>query len=273
MLLFKNLEFIYTVFDLIDKKLEKLSEHNQPTVNLRHKCYKHAALYAKKIFITNNQRKKIFIKNYNCFSKKIFTIQFPPSVCLNRLESKKVKINFADKTIDTYIFYPAQYWSHKNHSYVIKSMIKFRSNKLKKLGCIFTGHDKGQLSYLKEYAKKIGINKKIIFYNYLSNNQLVYLYKHCFCVLFPSLIGFDSFPLYEAFYFKKMIIYNKNIIDKLFIKNIIPLNVSKNYDLEKKILFLKKNNRIFKKILIKNNKLYKKNFSQLQIQFNNLIVN
>ena len=196
-LLFKNLSFVYTVFDLINKKLENLKEHNKTVINIRNKSYKHASLYAKKIFITNNYRRKIFIKKYSCKSSKIFTIQFPPNLCLAKTVSKKLKINFPDKKINSYMLYPAQYWSHKNHSYIIKSMKKFNSFTSRNIGCIFTGFDKGYLEYLQKLAKKEGVDSKIIFFNYLPNDQLVYLYKKCFCVLFPSLIGFDSFPLYE----------------------------------------------------------------------------
>ena len=231
-LLFKNLSFIYTVFDLIDKKLENLKEHDESTVKIRSRSYKHASLNAKKISITNDQRKKIFIKNYNCFLEKIFTIQFPPNICINKLKQKKFKIKFSNSKINSYVFYPAQYWSHKNHSYIIKAIAKFKSHKLKKIGCIFTGYDKGYLDYLRKLAIKEGVEKKIIFYNYLSNNELVYLYKNCLCVVFPSLIGFDSIPMFESFYFKKMIIYNQKTIDKVYNENIIPLDIKKYDDLE-----------------------------------------
>ena len=269
-LLFKNLSFVYTVFDLIDKKLVNLKEHNKAAINIRNKSYKHASLYAKKISITNNERRKIFIKNYNCKSSKIFTIQFPPNVCLIKTVSKKIKINFPDKKINSYMLYPAQYWSHKNHSYIIKSMKKFKSSKLRNIGCIFTGFDKGHLEYLQKLAIKEGVDSKIIFFNYLHNDQLVYLYKKCFCVLFPSLIGFDSFPLYESFYFKKIIIYNKYSIDKRYTDNIIPLDIKDYNALEKKILDLKKKKNFFNKKIISNLQFYKQFFFQLENQYYNL---
>ena len=269
-LLFKNLSFVYTVFDLIDKKLKNLEEHDKNAVNIRNKSYKHASLYAKKISITNNQRRKIFIRNYNCKSSKILTIQFPPNVCLTKTVSKGLKINFTDKKISSYMLYPAQYWSHKNHSYIIKSMKKFKSSKLRSIGCIFTGFDKGHLDYLQKLAIKEGVDSKIIFFNYLPNDQLVYLYKKCFCVLFPSLIGFDSFPLYESFYFKKMIIYNKYTVDKRYIDKIIPLDIKNYNSLEKKILDLKKNKIFFDKKINNNSQFYKNFFLQLENQYFNL---
>lgn len=272
-LLFKKLNFIYTVFDLIDKKLANLPEHGKSIINLRNKCYFHASSYAKKISITNENRRKIFIKNYNCLPQKIFTIQFPPTICLNKEKSQIIKIKFKDKKINSFIFYPAQYWSHKNHSYIIRAMKRFRSSKLKNLGCVFSGADKGSLDYLKKLSIKEGIENKVTFYNYLSNAQIKYLYKKCFCVIFPSLIGFDSFPLYETFFFKKIVIYNKDIIDKSLAKNIIPLNIKNNKDLEKRILDLLNNKKKYQKYLSINLKLYKKKFFKTKDELNSLILN
>ena len=272
-LLFKNLRFIYTVFDLIDKKLEDLEEHNKSTVNIRDKSYKHASLYAKKISITNDQRKKLFIRRYKCAKRKIFTIQFPPSICINKIKPKKVKIKFSDNKINSYMFYPAQYWSHKNHSYIIKSLNQFKSSKLKNVGCIFTGHDKGHLDYLKKLAVEAGVEKKIIFFNYLSNSELVYLYKKCLCVVFPSLIGFDSIPMYESFYFKKIIIFNQKTIDNYFNKNIVPLNVNKHNDLGRKILSIKNNDKLYKKIIKNNSVFFKKKFQKLENYYSDLLFN
>jgi glycosyltransferase involved in cell wall biosynthesis len=271
-LLFRNLNFIYTVFDLVEKKLENLSEHKESIISIRNKCYKHSAIYADKIFITNDQRKKIFINNYNCQEEKVFTIQFPPSLCSPKIESKKVVISFLNKKVNSYMLYPAQYWSHKNHSYIIKSMSRFRSSHLKNLGCIFTGNDKGYLSYLQILAKKQGVEEKIIFFNYLSNNQLVYLYNNSFCVLFPSLIGFDSFPLYESFYFKKMIIYNQYLIDKSYKNNVISLDIKKFDDLERKLLYFNQYKKHFKKKVSTNLQFYKKIFFQNENYFYNLLL-
>ena len=78
----------------------------------------------------------------------------------------------------------------------------------------------------------------MIFFDYLANKKLVYLYKKCFCVIFPSLIGFDIFPLYESFFFKKIIFYNKYSIDQRFKGNIIPLDIKNYGDLKKKIKLL-----------------------------------
>ncbi len=271
-LLFKKLSFIYTVFDLIDKKLRNLKEHNNNVVDIRNKSYKHAALYSKKIFITNDKRKKLFIRSYNCNPSKIFTIQFPPNVCLTKPISKRLNLNFSDKNINSFLLYPAQYWSHKNHSYIIKSMKKFKSKKLKNIGCVFTGFDKGNLNYLKKLSQKEGVSSKIIFFDYLANEKLVYLYKKCFCVLFPSLIGFDSFPLYESFFFKKMIIYNKYSIDQRFNENIIPLDIKNYSDLEKKIKLLKKKKHFYNKKINSNFKFYNKFFNKLEKQYQDLIL-
>ena len=53
-----------------------------------------------------------------------------------------------------YLFYPAQYWAHKNHIYILKALKILKSEEIADVGAIFTGSDKGNLSFLKEYAFK-----------------------------------------------------------------------------------------------------------------------
>ena len=99
------------------------------------------------------------------------------------------------------------------------------------------------------------------------------MYKKCLCVVFPSLIGFDSIPMYESFYFKKIIIYNQKTIDNHFNKNIVPLDINKLNDLGKKILSIKNNDKLCKKIIKNNSVFYKEKFQKLENYYSDLLLN
>lgn len=68
-------------------------------------------------------------------------------------------------------------------------------------------------------------------------------------------------------------IYNKDIIDKSFAKNIIPLNIKNKKDLEKRILDLLNNKKKYQKYLSNNFQLYQKKFFKIKDEFNTLILN
>ena len=62
-------------------------------------------------------------------------------------------------------------------------------------------------------------------------------------------------------------------IDKVYNENIIPLDIKKYDDLEKKILSLKNNNKLYKKVVLNNFQSYKKKFFKLENYYRNLFFN
>ena len=90
---------------------------------------------------------------------------------------------------------------------------------------IFTGHDKGNLKFIKNKINNLGIMNEVIILNYISEEEICYLYKHCFAVAFPSLIGSQSLPLFESFFFQKPVMYNEKILDQFYANATLPLNI------------------------------------------------
>ncbi len=54
-----------------------------------------------------------------------------------------------------FLFYPAQFWAHKNHKSLINLGIKLKDKFNYDLKIVLSGSDKGNLSYIKEEIKKI----------------------------------------------------------------------------------------------------------------------
>ena len=54
---------------------------------------------------------------------------------------------------------------------------------------------------------KFNLTNQITFFEYLNDEDIKSLYTNCKGVVMPSLVGYSSLPLYEAFYFKKPIFY------------------------------------------------------------------
>ena len=97
-----------------------------------------------------------------------------------------------------------------------------------------------------------------IFLNYVSDDDLIFLYKNCSALIIPSLVGTHTFPLYEGFYFKKPLIYNSKNLDQKFRENVISLNTDDLKSLGKCINYINKKN--LKSMIESNFALYQKNF-------------
>jgi glycosyltransferase involved in cell wall biosynthesis len=91
-------------------------------------------------------------------------------------------------------------------------------------------------------------------FDYVTDQELCLLYKNCRAVVIPTLVAPHTFPLYEAFFFKKPVIYNKHVLSNELKSKVIDLDVTDINDFNKKIKLLN-NSKIIKK-MIKNNHQY-----------------
>jgi len=228
-ILIKKMNYIYTVWDLshLEKKLEELPEHESSVRKTRDNSYSSAAKYAKFIVIGTKENKLKFEENYKLNDNNIIVSKFPPYICSINTENRNIS-----SISENYLLYPAQYWEHKNHKYLIKFFEDYQFDKyIKNISLVCTGFDKGNHNYLKNLIKEKNLQNRITLLNYIEDEQLRFMYKNSIGIVFPSLIGSHSFPLYEAFYFRKPVFYNKDILSREFSEfvNLIDINSTKSF--------------------------------------------
>lgn len=98
-----------------------------------------------------------------------------------------------------YLFYPAQFWAHKNHVVVLEACKLVRDQTGWDLGVVFAGSDKGNTAYVEAYARRLGIGAVTRFLGFVEQADLVQLYKNAFALAFTTFCGPDNFPPLEAF--------------------------------------------------------------------------
>ena len=118
--------------------------------------------------------------------------------------------------INKTLFFPAQFWAHKNHRYILDGFYYLQKQNNNEFNCVFTGRDRGNLDFIKKKIKEYDLEKKINIFEYLKDEEIIYLYKNCFSVILPTFVGNSSLPLLEAFYFHCKIIYHSEILDDEF---------------------------------------------------------
>ena len=87
------------------------------------------------------------------------------------MQKYKTKENLNDEILKKFnllnkkfIFYPAQYWAHKNHIYILEALkLMHDKNSDLEITAVFCGFDKNNLDYLKSISKKLGIQNNVIF--------------------------------------------------------------------------------------------------------------
>ena len=265
-ILIKKIDYIYTVWDLshLEKKLANLPEHDKNTIKVRNASYKEASKNAKFIIIGTTENKYLFQSQYKCNIEKLITINFLPYICL--LEDKKKITQKSEINFKNYFLYPAQYWEHKNHKFLIDFFDEYNSNdKISSISLVCTGHDKGQLIDLKRLIKMKNLNSRIKLLNFVSNKELRSLYNNSIAIIFPSLIGSHSFPLYEAFYFRKPVFYNQDILSQELKEFVYLIDIQSKQNLYDKICSLLEDSQKKLKIIDKAEKKFYETFNEKEI--------
>lgn len=103
----------------------------------------------------------------------------------------------ADNLPQKYLLYPAQFWKHKNHTGLLDA-----AGELKKQGVnvnlVFTGTDKNAAEDIAKKIEEHELTEQVTNLGYITDEQLVYLYKHARAMIFPSFGGPTNIPPLEA---------------------------------------------------------------------------
>jgi glycosyltransferase involved in cell wall biosynthesis len=98
-----------------------------------------------------------------------------------------------------YVFYPAQFWPHKNHVYLLEGLQRLEANFGIKVGAIFAGGDKGNLAYVQGVAAKLGIHGRVRYAGFVPDAEIPHLYRQSLALVMPTYFGPTNLPPLEAF--------------------------------------------------------------------------
>jgi glycosyltransferase involved in cell wall biosynthesis len=161
------------------------------TFEQREHLYSKALSGAYKITTGTEYTKRKITEHYKINPEKIFVIPFPA----RDIFFKTAPIVSDEK--EKYVFYPAQFWNHKNHRILIEAIRIIKNNGIV-ISAVFTGSDKGELEKIKRTAADCGVDSQIKFLGFIDNEEMIKLYDNAKALVFPSLFGPDNIPPIEA---------------------------------------------------------------------------
>jgi glycosyltransferase involved in cell wall biosynthesis len=97
-----------------------------------------------------------------------------------------------------FLFYPAQFWPHKNHVGLLHALKEVREKHGLDLDLVLCGSDKGNLSYIRETVAALGLQSSVRILGFVPDDELTALYQGATALVFPSFFGPDNLPPLEA---------------------------------------------------------------------------
>ena len=96
-----------------------------------------------------------------------------------------------------YLFYPAQFWEHKNHKALVRALAKLRDIE-PAMQMVFVGAEKNVYDSVMELARQFGVADRVIVFGYVPNEDLVELYRRARALVMPTFFGPTNIPPLEA---------------------------------------------------------------------------
>ncbi len=203
-----NIPYIFTLWDLGHLDLIEFPEvsYNRQ-FELRELIYTKSLKKAFKVVVDLDYGKRKVIEKYNLDYKRVEVLKFLPNI---KLQSNNYKLDIKEKYSlkNDYIFYPAQFWPHKNHIYILKAIKLLREEKKIDIEVIFSGSDKGNLNYILNKAKQFEIDDLIHYVGFVDEEEIPKLYKQSIALVMPTYLGPTNIPPLEAFAYETTLCYS-----------------------------------------------------------------
>jgi len=126
----------------------------------------------------------------------------PPTYLLNieikRQRLKEIKDKYG--LPNSYLFYPAQFWYHKNHIKLLESLAFIKERDKEVIPLVLVGSKKNNFDNVMNKIKELRLENEVRYLGYAPNEDMPYLYNLSTALVMPTLFESVSMPIWEAFY-------------------------------------------------------------------------
>lgn len=136
------------------------------------------------------------VQSYHVEASKIFSL---PYVAPSYLSSTNEREDFDRhyQLPSRFLFYPAQFWPHKNHKRLIES-IKAVAQRYPDVALVLSGGFRHAYEEVRHYAEALGMVERIRFVGYVPDTDLQGFYRRARALVMPTFFGPTNIPPLEA---------------------------------------------------------------------------
>lgn len=190
-----NKKSLSTIHDLMHRYESHFEEYQNGEYDRREKHYSMMCKYATGILVDSNIGKKHVVESYATDESKVFVLPFVPPVYL--LDGQDVDVKSKYNLPQNYLFYPAQFWEHKNHINLLKAL-RIVLDRGVDINLVLVGSKKNNYEKVMNLITELGLDNNVFVLGYVSNDDMASLYKNAVATTFVSLIGPTNIPPMEA---------------------------------------------------------------------------
>ena len=136
---------------------------------------------------------------YRVPEERVHLLPHPtPSFALDTQDTDLKDIRKKFELPEKFLFYPAQFWAHKNHIGILKAIKLLKEEHKLEMSAVFVGADFGNKQFVIDKAEEWGLSERIHFLGFVEQKDLAALYQAAFALAYYSSFGPENLPPLEA---------------------------------------------------------------------------
>ena len=197
-LLHTSKPFAFTLHDLQEHYYPENFSRWQRT--WRYQVYAGLLARARRVICESRQVKTDIIRFFGVPAERTAVITAPPlqqfvaDESESRLQAVRDRLNLPAR----FLFYPAQFWPHKNHLRLIEAFREV-AREVPDVSLVLTGRKRDEYEAVMAAVNAFGLSRRVHHLGYVEQGDLQAIYRLATALVMPSLFESVSIPIYEAF--------------------------------------------------------------------------
>jgi glycosyltransferase involved in cell wall biosynthesis len=190
--------FLFTLFDLghlVHPYFPEVSAHGE--WERRHQHFSRHLPRAAGVIVPNEAGKQQLVRHFAIEDERVLCLPHPtPEFALRATgdegdAQRRERLGVSGR----YLFYPAQFWAHKNHYNALRALSALDMS----YRLVLAGSDKGQAGHVAKLVDELLLADRVQTLGFVEFDDLVALYRGAHALLYPSFLGPENLPPLEAF--------------------------------------------------------------------------
>jgi glycosyltransferase involved in cell wall biosynthesis len=197
-LLHTSRPFAYTLHDLQERYYPKNFTRLQRT--WRHQIHHALLARARRVICESRHVQTDIVRFFRVAEGKVTVMPAPPQTQFllaqggEQLAAARARLKLPER----FLFYPAQFWAHKNHLRLIEAFAGVAAE-VGDARLVLTGKPRDQYAAVMAAIEGSGLSEKVMHLGFLETADLQSVYQLATALVMPSLFESVSIPIYEAF--------------------------------------------------------------------------
>jgi len=169
-------------------------------IRSREIVYQTGCRHAEAVAVHSKWVKDDIVRHYGTEPERIFVIPWSAPTEAYEPASEGV-LSYVRQEFglpQTFVIYPAQTWSHKNHIRLLEAIALLRDQRSLTVNLICTGRKNDFWPSIAKRIRELGLKNQVWFLGFVKPNDLRALYRAAQFVIIPTLFEAGSAPMLEA---------------------------------------------------------------------------